>query len=246
VSAAAIFAKELRAYFTSMLAYAVLSIFLVLSGYYFYTNLVFFVLMGGMDLPRGLWQYQFHDTRQILLFVIPFLTMRLFAEEKKLGTIELLWTYPVRDGALMFGKYAACLAVISLMLALTVVYPLLLARVYPVAAGPLVAGYVGLFLLAAAFAACGLWASSLTDSQLVAGTVTLGMLLFFWILTWNQAAASEWLIALLTPVSLFDRFHTFARGAIDLKDVVFLIVSSVFFLALTLFTLESRRWRGLT
>jgi len=245
VSAAAIFAKELRAYFTSMLAYAVLSIFLVLSGYYFYTNLVFFVLMGGMDLPHGLWQYQFHDTRQILLFVIPFLTMRLFAEEKKLGTIELLWTYPVRDGALMLGKYAACLAVISLMLALTVVYPLLLARVYPVAAGPLVAGYVGLFLLAAAFAACGLWASSLTDSQLVAGTVTLGMLLFLWILTWNQAAANEWLIALLTPVSLFDRFHTFARGAIDVKDVVFLIVSSVFFLALTLFTLESRRWRGL-
>ncbi len=190
MSAAAIFAKELRAYFTSMLAYAVLGIFLVLSGYYFYTNLVFFVIMGGMDLPRGLWQYQFHDTRQILLFVIPFLTMRLFAEEKKLGTIELLWTYPVRDGALMLGKYAACLAVISLMLALTVVYPLLLTLVYPVAAGPLLAGYVGLFLLAAAFAACGLWASSLTDSQLVAGTVTLGMLLFFWILTWNQAAAS--------------------------------------------------------
>jgi ABC-2 type transport system permease protein len=117
--------------------------------------------------------------------------------------------------------------------------------VYPVALGPLVAGYVGLFLIAAAFAACGLWASSLTDSQLVAGTVTLGILLFFWILTWNQAAAHDWVIALLAPVSLFDRFHTFARGAIDVKDVVFLVVFSVFFLFLTLLTLESRRWRGL-
>lgn len=245
MTTAAIFVKEVRAYFTSMLAYVVLSVFLVLSGYYFYTNLAFFVLMGGMDLPRGLWQYQFHDTRRILLFVIPFLTMRLIAEEKKLGTIELLWTYPVRDGAIMFGKYAACLAVIALMLTLTGLYPLLLTWVYPVAPGPLVAGYVGLFLLAAAFAACGLWASALTDSQLVAGTVTLGMLLFFWILTWNQAAAQDWVMTLLAPVSLFDRFHTFARGAIDVKDVVFLLLFALFFLFLTLFTLESRRWRGL-
>jgi ABC-2 type transport system permease protein len=245
VTTTAIFVKELRAYFTSFLAYAVLTIFLVLSGYYFYTNLSFFVLMGGMDLPRGLWQYQFHDTRQVLLFVIPFLTMRLFAEEKKLGTIELLWTYPVRDSAIMFGKYGACLVMVALMLILTVSYPLFVAQLYPVAIGPVVAGYLGLFLLAAAFAACGLWASSLTDSQLVAGTVTLGMLLFFWILTWNQAAADEWVIRVLTPISLFDRFQTFARGAVDLKDVVFLVLFSALFLSLTLFTLESRRWRGL-
>jgi ABC-2 type transport system permease protein len=245
VTAVAIFTKELRVYFTSILAYVVLSIFLVLSGYYFYTNLEFFVLMGGMDLPRGLWQYQFHDTRQILLFVIPFLTMRLFAEEKKLGTIELLWTYPLRDSAVVLGKYAACLVMVVLMLGLTVPYPVFVAQVYPVAVGPVLAGYAGLFLLGAAFVACGLWASSLTESQLVAGTVTFGMLLFFWILTWNQAAASEWIMTVLMPISLFDRFHTFARGAIDLKDVVFLVSFSILFLSLTLFTLASRRWRGL-
>jgi len=241
----AIFQKELRGYFTSFLAYAVLATFLVLSGYYFYTNLSFFVLMGGMDVPRGLWQYQFHDTRQILLFVIPFLTMRLFAEEKRLGTIELLWTYPVRDSAIMLGKYAACLAVVAVTLACTTIYPLLLARFYPVAAGPIVAGYVGLFLLAAAFSACGLWASALTESQLVAGTVTLGMLLFFWILTWNQAAAGEWLNRLVVPISLFDRFYTFARGAIDVRDVIFFLLFIGLFLWLTVMTLESRRWRGL-
>jgi ABC-2 type transport system permease protein len=245
VSAATIFVKELRTYFSSMLAYVVLSMFLLLSGYYFYTNLVFFVMMGGMDLPRGLWQYQFHDLRQILLFVIPFLTMRLFAEEKKLGTMELLWTYPVSDSAVMLGKYAACLAMVVVMLGLSVVHPLCIAWFYPVAPGPLIAGYLGLLLLAAAFAACGVWASSLTDSQLVAGTVTLALLLFFWILTWNQAAADPQVIAILTPVSLFDRFHTFARGAIDTRDVVFLLLFTTFFLSLTLFTLESRRWRGL-
>jgi ABC-2 type transport system permease protein len=181
----------------------------------------------------------------MLLVVTAFLTMRLFAEERKLGTLELLWTYPVSDVAVIAGKYAASLVVVVVLLALTVLHPLSIAPLYPVAAGPLVAGYVGLLLLAAAFAAVGLWASALTDSQVVAGILTFGMLLLFWILTWNQAAASDWVIALLMPISLFDRFHTFARGAIDLDDVVFLLCFSVLFLALTLFTLESRRWRGL-
>jgi ABC-2 type transport system permease protein len=245
VTALAILGKELRTYFTSMRAYVVGAVFLVVSGYYFYTNLAFFVLMGGMDLPRGLWQYQFHDTRLMLLVVTAFLTMRLFAEERKLGTLELLWTYPVSDVAVIAGKYAASLVVVVVLLALTALYPLSIAPLYPVAAGPLVAGYIGLLLLAAAFAAVGLWASALTDSQVVAGILTFGMLLLFWILTWNQAAASDWVIALLMPISLFDRFYTFARGAIDLDDVVFLLGFSFLFLALTLFTLESRRWRGL-
>ena len=151
----------------------------------------------------------------------------------------------MRDSALILGKYAACLVVVALMLSLTALYPLFIAQVYAVPPGPLLAGYLGLFLLAAAFAACGLWTSSLTDSQLVAGLVSFGLLTLFWMLTWNQAAASDWIIMLLTPISLFDRFHTFARGAVDMKDVVFLLSFSVFFLSLTLFSLESRRWRGL-
>ena len=245
MSAYAIFAKELRAYFTSMRAYVVAAVFLVVSGYFFYTNLSFFVLMGGMDLPRGLWQYQFHDMRLMLLVVTAFLTMRLFAEERRLGTLELIWTYPVSDVALIIGKYAASLAVVTMLLGLTLLYPLAIMRLHPVAVGPLVAGYLGIFLLAAAFAAVGLWASSLTDSQVIAGILSFGVLLLFWVLTWNQAAASDWVIALLMPISLFDRFYTFARGAIDVRDVVFLLGFAVFFLGLTLFSLESRRWRGL-
>jgi ABC-2 type transport system permease protein len=240
-----ILARELRGYFTSVLAYVILGVFLVLSGYFFYTNLELSVLMGGMDLPRGLWQYQFHDMREVLLFAVVFLTMRLFAEEKKLGTLELMWTYPVRDGAVLLGKYGAALVMVAVMLGLTLVYPVALGRFHPVDPGPLLAGYLGLFLLSAAFAACGLWASSLTESQIVAGLVSFGILTLFWMLTWNQAAASDWVIAVLMPVSLFDRFHTFARGAIDARDVVFLAAFSAFFLFLTLLSLESRRWRGL-
>src|SRR6266516_4005844 len=105
----ALAAKELQLYFTSFLFYALASVFLALSAFYFSTNLSYFVVMGGMQLQRGLWQYQFLDMQQRLLVLLPLLTMRLFAEERKLGTLELLWTYPVRDVEIIAGKFIACL-----------------------------------------------------------------------------------------------------------------------------------------
>jgi gliding motility-associated transport system permease protein len=245
VTLAAILEKELASYFTSILAYVVMAVFLVLSAFFFYTNLAFFVTMGGFDLNRGLWQYQFHDMRLVLLLITPLLTMRLFAEERRQGTLELLWTYPIRDAAVIGGKYLAALVVLGAMLALTLAYPAALAVLYPVDFGSIAVGYVGLFLLGASFLACGVFVSSLTESQLVAGTVTFGMLLFFWVLTWNQAAASDRLVAALTEISLFDRFYLFARGAIDSKDLVFFGLFVAFFLFLTELSLESRRWRGI-
>ncbi len=242
---AAIFEKELRSYFTSLLAYVVMAVFLVLSAFFFYTNLAFFITMGGFDLNRGLWQYQFHDMRLVLLLIAPLLTMRLFAEERRQGTLELLWTYPVRDASLIAGKYLAALVVLVAMLALTLSHPAAIALIYPLDFGSVLVGYLGLFLLGAAFLACGIFVSSLTESQLVAGTVTFGLLLFFWVLTWNQAAANDRLVAALTQVSLFDRFYLFARGAIDSKDLVFFVLFITFFLFLTLLSLEARHWRGI-
>jgi len=241
----AIVQKELVLYFSSLLFYALAAVFLALAGYFFYTNLHFFVLFGGMNLPRGLWQYQFLDMRQLLLGLIPLLTMRLFAEERKLGTLELLWTYPLRDLEIVAGKFVACLAVVTVMIGATAVYPALLARLYPVAPGPLLAGYLGLWLLAGAFVACGLFLSALTDSQLVAGASTYGLLLFFWIITWNEAAVSEGALRLLLPFSLFDRFQSFAVGAVDTKNVTYLMLFTATFLGFTFFALDSRRWRGL-
>ncbi len=241
----AVVQKELGSYFRSLLAYVVIAVFLVLSGYFFYTNLSFFILMGGFDLARGLWQYQFHDMRLVMLLITPLLTMRLFAEEKKQGTLELLWTYPVSDVAILGGKYVAALVVLSTMLLLTFTYPLTVSLFYPIDLGPIAAGYLGLWLLGASFLACGIFVSSLTDSQLVAGVVTFGMLLFFWILTWNQAAVAESALGYLSSVSLFDRFFLFARGAVDTKDVVFFVLFVAVFLFATLLVLESRRWRGI-
>ena len=241
----AVVRKELALYFTSLLFYALATVFLVISGYYFYTNLGFFVTMGGMDLQRGLWQYQLIDIQQRLLVLVPLLTMRLFAEERKLGTLELLWTYPVRDAEVIAGKFLACLAVVVLLLVATVSYPLLLAGFTTVAPGPLVAGYLGLVLLAAGFVACGVFFSALTDSQLVAGAATYGLLLVFWVFTWNEAAVNEVTLHLLVPFSLFDRFYPFAQGAIETRNLSYLVLFTVAFLSLTFFALDARRWRGL-
>jgi len=245
VKLAAVLEKELRSYFTSPLAYVVMTVFLVLAAFFFYTNLAFFITMGGFDLNRGLWQYQFHDMRLVLLLIAPLLTMRLFAEERRQGTLELLWTYPVRDVSLIGGKYVASLIVLLAMLLLTLAYPAAIAFIYPIDFSSVLVGYLGLVLLGASFLACGIFVSSLTDSQLVAGTVTFGLLLFFWVLTWNQAAANDRLVAALTQVSLFDRFFLFARGAVDSKDLVFFALFIAFFLFLTLLSLESRHWRGI-
>lgn len=244
MSVLAVARKELVLYFTSLLFYALASVFLVLSGWLFYTNLDYFIRFGGMNLVLGLWQYQLYDMRQLLLVLVPLLTMRLFAEERRLGTLELLWTYPLRDWEIIAGKFVACLLVMGLMLAGTLVYPLALSRMYPVDPGPLLAGYLGLLLLVGAFVACGLFLSALTDSQLVAGASTYGVLLFFWILTWNEAAVGEGALKLLVPFSLFDRFQTFMHGGIDTRDVSYLLLFTITFLCLTFFALDSRRWRG--
>ena len=245
MSILAIVRKELLLYFTSFLFYALTAIFLVLCGFLFFTNLDFYVRFGGMNLVRGLWQYQFFDMRERFLVLIPLLTMRLFAEERRAGTLELLWTYPVRDAEIIAGKFLACFLVVTLMLASTVLYPVVLSRIHPVDPGPLYAGYLGLWLLAAAFIAAGLFLSALTESQLIAGAATYGVLLFFWMLTWNEAAVSGGTLAFLKPFSLFDRFEVFARGGVDTRDVSYLLVFTATFLASTFFALDARRWRGL-
>ncbi len=244
MTVAGIVRKECLVYFTSFVFYAVAAVFLALCGFLFYTNLDFYVRFGGMNLPRGLWQQQFFDVRERLLVLIPLLTMRLFAEERRQGTLELLWTYPLRDGEIVAGKFVACFLVVTLMLLATLVYPVLLAQLHPVEPGPLVAGYLGLWLLAAAFVACGVFLSALTDSQLVAGAATYGVLLFFWMLTWNEAAVSEGVLAFVKPFSLFDRFEIFAQGGIDTRDVAYLVLFAGTFLTLTIFALDARRWRG--
>lgn len=241
----AVLVKELRAYFGLFLAYAVVAVALSLSGFFFYTDLSFFMLWGGTDLEKGLWEFFFHDLRFVLLLLVPALTARSFAEEKKLGTLDLLWTYPIPERSVLLGKFLATATLLVVVLGLTLFYPLMLSWYY---AGvnwlPLTAGYTGLFLLGLVFISVGLFLSSLTDSQAVAAMGTLGMLVLFWSLTWNEQAVNEVLLEALLQVSLFDRFYNFARGAIDSQEITFFLIFIVFFLLLTWQALRSRRWRG--
>src|SRR6267378_2387376 len=119
--------KELRSYFAFPLVYVLSGVFLVLAGYYAYTDLVFFVTIAfAHDIMQNYWSLLFTDIRLCLLLTLPFITMRLFAEERKLGTIELLYTYPLRDGEVLGGKYLASVAIFFMMLVLTMLYPIFL------------------------------------------------------------------------------------------------------------------------
>jgi ABC-2 type transport system permease protein len=250
-----IFKKELRSYFVSPIAYVVMVMFLAIAGYFFYSSFAFFNFIGfqamsnpmmarNLNITEGVLRPLYGNLGVILLFVMPLLTMRLFAEEKKQGTIELLLTYPVRDLAVVLAKFAACLAVYTLMLALTALYPVLLVIYAQPELGPILAGYVGLFLLGAAFIALGSLASSLTENQIVAAAISFGLLLIFWVIGWSSQFASGDLGRLISRLSLLDRFDSFPKGVIDTKDVVYYLSFMVFCLFLTLRSLESHRWRG--
>jgi ABC-2 type transport system permease protein len=251
----AIFRKELRVYFSSPIAYAVLTIFSLIAGFFFYNVFGFYVLASmqaamnpmmarDMTIVEGVLRPLFQNVSVIMLLMMPILTMRLFSEEKKSGTIELLLTYPVRDGEVLLGKYLAALAVFAAMLALTLAYPLIMAWVTPLEWGPLGTGYLGLLLQGAAFIAIGILISSLTENQIVAAVATFGTLLIFWVIAWASEAAGGALGTVLSQLSLTEHFDSFSKGVIDTRDLIYYLNLTILALFLTLRSLDSKRWRG--
>jgi ABC-2 type transport system permease protein len=251
----AVFKKELRLYFSSPIAYAVLTIFSLIAGWFFYNVFAFYTIMSmqsamnpmmGRDLSiaEGVLRPLFQNISVIMLLLMPILTMRLFAEEKRSGTIELLLTYPVRDGEVLLGKYLAAVAVFAIMLVLTLAYPLIMAWVTTVEWGPLATGYLGLLLQGAAFIAVGILISSLTENQIVAAVATFGTLLMFWVIAWASDSAGGSLGRVLSHVSITEHFDSFAKGVIDTKDLIYYLDLTILALFLTLRSLDSKRWRG--
>jgi len=236
--------RELRATLGSVVAYVLLAVFLLLSGYFFYSDLTFILLISSFTPASGLWQWVFLDLRMVTMLIVPLITMRLFAEERKLGTLELLWTYPVRDFEIVGGKFIAAVVFFLFMLLPTSIPCALLYHYQPYPLGPLFAAYLGLVLLGIGFIACGLLVSSLTENQVVSAMVTYGILVFFWFVTWNEEAANQAMLRVLLGLSLFDRYYDFTRGVIDTSDVTFFILFIAFFLFLTWQSLASRKWRG--
>ena len=242
-----IFRKEIKSYFVSPVIYVVIGIFLVLSGYFFYTDLVLFNwvnIKGTSSVVEGLWQYYFNDIRFVFLLIVPLITMRTFSEEKKLGTMELIRTYPVRDFDIVVGKFLACLAVFLLMVGLTFTNVLFIGYIWDFTEiMPVFAGYVGVLFLGFALISAGIFISSLTENQLVAAIATLGLFVFLWFLTWNEMIGSQGLIDLLKRISLFDRVHDFFRGVMNSRDLAYFILLGLLFVFLTLRSLGAGGFR---
>jgi ABC-2 type transport system permease protein len=250
-----IFKKEMRLYFSSPIAWVILTIFTLITGYFFYSIFAYYTLASmqsmmnpmmarEMNVTDNVLRPLFSNISVILLLLMPLLTMRLFAEERRSGTIELLLTYPVRDGAVLMGKYLAALAMYGVMLAVTLVYPALVLYFARVEWGVLLTGYLGLLLMGATFLAVGLFASSLTENQIVASVITFGVLLIFWVIGWSSDYAGGLWGRILSHISLLEHFDSFAKGVLDTKDILYYVNFTIVALFLTLRSLEARRWKG--
>lgn len=241
--------RELKSYFASTIAYIILVVFLVLSGIFFFFYLESFIrsqfdprfqlFREKLNLNEFVIRPYFGTTSVVLLFMIPLITMRLIAEERKNFTAELLFTSPVRVSQIVFGKFLASFSLFALMVALSAIY-LVVLRVYGNPdLGPVLSAYLGLFLLGGSLISAGLFASSLTENQIVAAVISFGILLVFWIL----GASSDADNSILGYISIINHLDNFTKGIIALRDTIYYLSFIFFGLFLTYIMVESQRWR---
>lgn len=250
----AIFKKEIKTYFTSPIAYVVITVFLVLIGFFFY-SLIWWFNSQSLQMAQNPYSYQqlninqmvysplFQNMSIILLLMIPLLTMRLFSEEKKSNTDELLYTCPISISQIILGKYFASLFVLLAMLFLTGILSIFTFAYGNPELVPILNGYLGLFLQGAAFIAVGIFFSSLTENQIVAAVLTFGTLLLFWILSWASYSAGGIWKGVLNYLSFIQHFDDMTRGILDTTDLVYYLSFIFLGLFLTHSVIQSRRWR---
>lgn len=207
--------KEIRALYSSPIAYAVISVFLVLTGYTFVAALL---LSKTASLVQTIFQ-----AATLLLLIVPIITMRLFAEERRAGTLELLLTAPVREIDVVLAKFVASMSVVGVMVGLTLAYPITLVIFGNPDLGPIYSGYLGLLLLGAGLVAIGLAISAVTSNQIVAAVASLGLFLLLWMLDTLGATLSSPYDNIVINMSLLAHFTPFATGALYLSDLGFFI-----------------------
>ena len=249
-----IYKKEIRSYFVSPIAYLLLTMFAVIFGFFFWNAIAWFQFAGMEQQMRGE-MFPMNLNEQIIrpllsnvsvigLFFIPMITMRLFAEEKRSGTIELLTTSPIRDIEVIIGKWLAAVSLYLCMLFFTALNFAFLFRYGNPDWKPLLIGYLGLILQAGCLLAIGTFISTLTKNQIIAGAATFGVCLMLWVIGWvGEYETAAW-AKFTSYMSVTNHFESFARGVIELKDAVYyatLILIGLFFTARSM---ESLRWRS--
>ncbi len=229
--------KELYTYLASPMAYIVAAIFLALSGTFFATYLAD-INYTDTSITGFLNAAQF-----LILLFAAILTMRLIAEERKLGTWEFLLTAPVRDIEIILGKFLGSLVMLSGMLALTLYYPILLIVLGDPDLGPICTSYFGLFLLGSACLSIGIFASSMTSNQIVSAVVAGGIIFALWFLGVVGNIAPGPFGEILSYLSLSYHFPDFMRGIIDTRAIVYYLSVTALFLYLAVGSIETGRWR---
>ncbi len=254
---AEIYKRETRFYFTTPVAYVVIVIFAAVFGFLYFQNLTYYSQLSyqmmqnqyypqRIDLILGIFAPLFSSNSIIFLLVIPPLSMRLFAEEKKSGTIELLFTYPVKDVQVVMGKWLASITILIIMLVLTLPAPFLAFKFAGSSEwGPVLSGYLGMFLMGVSFLSLGVLISAVSENQIVAIIISYGVLLGFWFLGWAVDPNSSKKIGdVLNELSIIRHLDSFIKGVIDTKDVAYYVLFIFVSVFLTTRVLESKRWRG--
>lgn len=251
----AIWQREMKSYFVSPIAYAVITIFLLLSGFFFFGDFISVVQYTmtmdqigqgtqPIDVPQVVTQAVFRTMSVILLFIVPMLTMGLFSEEKKRGTIELLLTTPVGNFQAMLGKYLASLTFLLILLFSSgITISSLFVLGHP-DWKPILSGYLGLFLYGAAFLALGLFISTLTENQIVAVVITFGASLVFLVINLLSSWAAGATKSVINYLSITSHLDDFINGVIDTSHVIYYVTFAFVGLFLAYRSLESMRWKG--
>ncbi len=235
INVTTIFRREMNAYFLSPVAYVVIVVFLVLTGYFFQKALF---ITSEASLRYSLAISQF-----ILSILTPVITMRLLAEENKTGTIETLMTAPVTDFEVVFGKFLSAWGLYCVMLAPTLIYIAILCWVGNPDIGPIISSYIGLILMGAMFVSVGLMVSSFTKNQIVAVVIGIVSLMLLWVAGYYVAGGEGSLSAVLRYIGTFGHWETFTKGIIDTRDVVYYVSLTALFIFITVRVVESRKWR---
>jgi ABC-2 type transport system permease protein len=249
-------AKEIRSLFVSPVAYVVLTGFLLLGGWFFfnllfrfnylltlYTNFQNLQGRQSVNLNEHVIAPLLHNLTILLVIMIPIITMRTFAEEKRNGTYELLLTSPLRVTEIVLGKFLGCLFFVSVMILLTGIYPVILLVYGNPELGILASGYLGLFLLGTVFISIGLLTSSLTENQIVAAVTCFVTLLLLYVLSWPAETTGATLGGILKYLSVIEHFSEMVKGLIDTKNLVYLLSLIFLGLFLTHRTVEASRWK---
>jgi ABC-2 type transport system permease protein len=246
--------KEVKSYFTSPIAYLLMALFGLIFGYFFFSATAYFVQaglqqqLGGQQTPMSINDYVvaplLGNASVVGLFLIPLISMRLFAEEKRSGTIELLLTSPISDWEIILGKWLGALVMYFAVIGTTLIDIALLYAWSTPDWRTIVTGYLGLILQGATVLAIGTFISTTTRNQIIAGGVTFGTCLLLYVLNWVSSYSESAFGKAIAYCSILVHFEPFSRGVIDSKDVIFYLSAIFLGLFFTARSLESLRWRA--